>query len=152
MKDVVLMVIPFLQEFSELCMTENILPTFYEPHNNAADHQHRAFRDLQGDEREVRCLAPPGLKAPALQTRGGKASSSLLAALHSRSRQVLALLGAEFELQPGHVLIHEDQATARYFFFIMEGEVELSRSGIILASQQGGTFLVSAGSCRGLRT
>ena len=60
--------------------------------------------------------------------------------------QVMALLGAEFELEPGYVLIHEDQATARYFFFVMEGTVELSRSGIILAAQSEGTFLVSTGS------
>lgn len=57
---------------------------------------------------------------------------------------MLAILGAEFELHDGYVLINEQQPTARYFFFIMSGEVELSRSGVFLARQAAGTFLVFA--------
>mmetsp|Transcript_30069 Transcript_30069/g.84867 ORF Transcript_30069/g.84867 Transcript_30069/m.84867 type:complete len:914 (-) Transcript_30069:527-3268(-) len=97
------------QEFSELVMSGNVLPSFYEPHQQAPDHQQVAFRDLTSPEREV-----------------------------------LALLGAEFELEDAYVLIHELQPTARYFFFIMEGEVELRRSGILLAMQSAGTFLGEA--------
>lgn len=34
-------------------MRENVLPSFYEPHNQSADHQLRAFRDLSAREREA---------------------------------------------------------------------------------------------------
>mmetsp|Transcript_16349 Transcript_16349/g.38821 ORF Transcript_16349/g.38821 Transcript_16349/m.38821 type:complete len:753 (-) Transcript_16349:799-3057(-) len=98
-----------LQDFREIVHTQNVLPTFYEPHTKAADLQHLAFRELSVEEREV-----------------------------------LALLGAEFELSDGYTLISEHQPTARYFFFIMEGTVELTRSGIRLARQREGSFLGEA--------
>jgi hypothetical protein len=31
----------------------NVLPSFYEPHQQAPDHQQFAFRDLKAREREV---------------------------------------------------------------------------------------------------
>eukprot|EP00193_Tetraselmis_chui_P011665 CAMPEP_0177786974 /NCGR_PEP_ID=MMETSP0491_2-20121128/21218_1 /TAXON_ID=63592 /ORGANISM="Tetraselmis chuii, Strain PLY429" /LENGTH=905 /DNA_ID=CAMNT_0019308239 /DNA_START=168 /DNA_END=2886 /DNA_ORIENTATION=- len=97
------------QAFKQLVTDTNVLPSFYEPHQQAPDHQQFAFRDLKAREREV-----------------------------------LALLGAEHTLPDGYVLIHEEQPTARYFFFIMSGEVELKRSGIHLATQREGTFLGEA--------
>eukprot|EP00873_Tetraselmis_striata_P023795 jgi/Tetstr1/444059/TSEL_031997.t1 len=97
----------------------------------------QAFKGLVTEHNVVPTFHEPHQQAPDHQQLAFRD-------LKSREREVLALLGAEHSLPDGYILIHEDQPTARYFFFIMSGEVELKRSGIHLATQQGGTFLGEA--------
>jgi len=64
--------------------------------------------------------------------------------LDPAEREVVLLLGSDVRPAKGQLLINYDEK-ARQFYFVLEGEVVLERSGVTLQRVVEGEFLVGVG-------